>query len=429
MKKQALFCLWTSIFFLGLAGCSIESNQESVTPTITHTPMPTIKKEPTTSAIFQKGEELINLTPTLEPSLKRQMRETEGLCEVLEKIENPLVGYNSLNQMLSTMDMNRLFYGESYFCIDESSGVSYFVNQGKDYYLYRIKEGEVALAVAMPVKELCVYEDSIYFMIYDYGKYELQEMKNGDIYCYTPVTGIVELVYAAGNIENSVQHRLEVEESGIYFSYQLGTEANSYSYYLPFGGTEPLRDTKAMVTKGWRDYLFWQDNFKLGFASRIVKDGTRERLELPPIDTINFCVVGDFLYSVNHTSIFCFNLETKEEFVYDFSKVLEEEEGNLVKDGFQVIQSFTLTKEAIWLTTGTGLYCMNLESGEIDSASIINEKGELCNVTILYTDGKKVYGLDTPKGFSKEGASVVRLLIENIDTSGEAKMIAEFLTE
>lgn len=428
MRKQKKLYLWLGVLLLGCMGCSIESNQESTTPTITSTPIPTIKKEPTTSAMFQRGEEMI--TPQPSPSLKKQERKTEGLCEALEKTENVLVGYNSLNRMLSTMDMNRLFFGESYFCVDESRGVSYFVNQGKDYYLYRIKEGEVALAVAMPVKELCVYQDSIYFMIHDYEKYELQEMKSGDIYCYTPASGTVELVYAAGNIENSVQHRLEVEESGIYFSYRLGTEAKIYSYYLPFGGTEPVKDTKAMVTKGWKDYIFWQDNFNLGLASRIVKDGTRERLELPPMDTINFCVVGDFLYSANHTSISCFNLETKEEFVYDFSKVIEKQEENLIKDGFQVIQSFTLTKDAIWLTTGGYVYCMDLKSGEIHSGSIMGvEKEKYCNITILYTDGKEVYGLDTPKVASKEGASVVRLLTEQMDGLGKAEIIAEFLTE
>ena len=84
--------------------------------------------------------------------------------------------------------------GTSLFCIDEKTGVIYFVNQGKDCFLYRMKEGEVTLAVAMPVKDIYPYDGSIYFMIDDYDKYELQGIHNGDIYCYTPASGTVELV-------------------------------------------------------------------------------------------------------------------------------------------------------------------------------------------------------------------------------------------
>ena len=167
------------------------------------------------------------LTPTPSVSLvetdndqKQTITVTNGLCEVLEQKDASLqASYNSFNRMLST-DIELGFSGQSVFCVDESTGVVYFVNQGKgqDYYLYRLKDGEAKLAVAMPVKEIYTYQGSVYFMINSYDMYELGELHNGDIYCYTPADGTVQLVYEAGAVENSLDHRLTVNEKGIYFS-------------------------------------------------------------------------------------------------------------------------------------------------------------------------------------------------------------------
>ena len=130
------------------------------------------------------------------------------------------------------------------FCLDETTGVVYFVNQGKDNFLYRMKDGEVALAVAMPMQQLYTYQGSVYFMVDNYGRYELEGMKTGDIYCYTPSSGAVELVYALGTIlgetvENARDYKLLVEESGIYFGYCIlrgeGEKIQTYNYFLPFG--------------------------------------------------------------------------------------------------------------------------------------------------------------------------------------------------
>ena len=70
----------------------------------------------------------------------------------------------------------------------------------------------------MSVKEIYTYQGSVYFMVNNYDMYELGELHNGDIYCYTPADGTVQLVYEAGAVENSLDHRLTVNEKGIYFS-------------------------------------------------------------------------------------------------------------------------------------------------------------------------------------------------------------------
>ena len=78
--------------------------------------------------------------------------------------------------------MNRKFTrdtesGASLFCLDKDETV-YFVNQNRDNYLYQMKDGNVQLAVALPVKEVYVWKDYVYFMI----KEDIEEKKAGDIY-------------------------------------------------------------------------------------------------------------------------------------------------------------------------------------------------------------------------------------------------------
>ena len=257
MKKRKYLYLCMSIAFLCITGCTTKTNLESIMPSPTVEVKENESKKIQEPVFQEKEEEKKEEKKEKEDKItssKKTITKTEGFCEVLEKVETDVGIYNQVNRMLG-QDTLLANEGLSLFCIDETTGVVYFVNQGKDNFLYRMKNGEVALAVAMPMKQLYSYEGSIYFMVYDYGQYELQGMQNGDIYCYTPATGAVELVYAVGAIEGSVWHKLSVKENGIYFSYRFFSYSFSdsngenlrvyedFSYYLPFGATEPIEDT------------------------------------------------------------------------------------------------------------------------------------------------------------------------------------------
>ena len=146
--------------------------------------------------------------------------------------------------------MNRKFTrdtesGASLFCLDKNETV-YFVNQNRDNYLYQMKDGNVQLAVALPVKEVYVWEDYVYFMI----KEDIEEKKAGDIYRYRKDTKEVELVYALGTIQGGEHHKLNVNEQGVHFNYsELLSSADGiirnkvFFYTLPFGASEPIKDT------------------------------------------------------------------------------------------------------------------------------------------------------------------------------------------
>ncbi len=445
MKKKKHFWISLGVIILTLTGCTTTSNQDKITPTTaiessqkditptiliettnsTVTPKPTIK-------VFQEKEEP-SKKPTPTPS-KTVITKTEGLCEQLERVEISVEAYNSLNQMLSVATSIGLG-GKSSFCIDETTGVVYFVNEGNDGFLYRIKEREVALAVAMPVKELYPYDGSIYFMVDDcYGKYELQDIKSGDIYCYTPASGAVEFVYGAGAIENSQGHEMLVDERGIYFSYSVKTGVNSIrtSYaYLPFGATEHMQDMTRGAKNGWKDYSFlYTPELKLVLSSRTVnEDGTSEQIVLS-VSPNYFCVIGDMLYSAEKNHISCTNLETQETTIYDFSEAIEKNEPKeLVEQELRFIEWFTMTEDAVWITTGARLYRMDLESGKVTCATIWHDNNSY-SVPILYTDRKQVYGVNTARKFDPTSEkNFVRILTEDMDNSADCKIGIEILIE
>ena len=188
MKKQTYFYLCMSIAFLCITGCTQKENQEVITPS----PVIEGKENESTKlqgAVFKEQEETKETDGSKNKEDKKPtsnvITKTDGLCEQLEKVETDVTLYNIVNRMLGTYPVSGV-EKHSMFCLDETTGVIYFVNEGKDNFLYRMKDGEVALAVAMPMKQLYPYEGSVYFMVDDYGKYQLDGMKTGDIYCYTP---------------------------------------------------------------------------------------------------------------------------------------------------------------------------------------------------------------------------------------------------
>ena len=442
MKKRKYILTLLSFLTFSAVGCTTEHTdlEEIPTPTIEistekFTPTPTIENnsnkntatstpKPTTSAIFSSGKPKIVV-------------QTKGLCEVLEKKDSSLqeyyAKYNSFNRMLSQMEVSG-FAGNSLFCIDESTGVIYFVNQGKDYYLYRLKDGEVELVVDMPVKEVYPYNDSVYFMIEDYGKYELEGMNNGDIYCYTPADGTIQLIYEIG-VPESKTHKFVIKEEGIYFSYEIiknETSSSFYNYYLPVGEITPIVDTKVMTWKGWNDYFFsYSNGFVLQSRTR-QSDGTRETIPLSA-SRGRYCVVGDNLYSANKTSVSCINLNTGEEKKYSFEKIIEEVRGAeiLEQKGVEIIDKFTVTEEDIWVEDGFYLYRFHLQNEELSYYRIIDNDKTLHTIENLYTDGEQLYVLGSLATTEKRQNILMRVLPENVveDSMQEPSLKVEYITE
>ena len=334
---------------------------------------------------------------------------------------------NGMNRKLTrSMDS-----GTSIFCVDEEEMV-YFVNQNRDNYLYQMKDGNVQLAVALPVKEVYVWEDYVYFMI----KEDIEEKKAGDIYRYRKDTKEVELVYALGTIQGGEHHKLNVNEQGVHFNYsELLSSADGiirnkvFFYTLPFGASEPIKDTTNQGKVGWKDYyvsylLETSDSIE---SSNIVLmnriKGEEDSIPLE-IGEFSYCIVGNKIYSMNLGSsvISTFDLKTKARKVYDFRSEIISANAYLKEgieycfgEGIEELLSFTITENGnyLWATDGEYLYCMDTTRKQFYPIDAIATTDSNRRIEQLYTDGRRVYGLYSADG--KKEPCLVRFCVESME--------------
>ena len=344
---------------------------------------------------------------------------------------------NAINRKLTrTVDS-----GASLFCLDSEENL-YFVNQKQDNYLYCRKDGVTELVVALPVKEVYPWEDSVYFMIS-----ESVEGKNvGDIYRYLPATKQIELVYALGSIEEAQQHKMLVNEQGIHFNYsEMVSSENGMtrmkvsSYTLPFGATEPIKDTTKAGKVGWNEYYFSYQlssteatsPAKAMLVSR--SKGMEDTISLD-IGELQYAVAQDIIYSIElgSTKVSLFDLKNQNIKNYDFREGIllannykEEEKEKAFRENIEELTSFTITENGtvLWATDGECLYRMNIEDKEVHYFVVSDGSRK---IEALYTDGRQVYGLYTSRltGFS----NIIRFCMEHIEKEhGQRVIEVEYL--
>ena len=189
-----------------------------------------------------------------------------------------------------------------------------------------MKDGEVQLAVALPVKEVYVWDDFVYFMISE----DIEEKKAGDIYRYEKETKELQLVYAVGTIQGGQNHKLSVNAQGIHFNYSnvISKEDDitrvMVSYYtLPFGESEPIKDITNQGKAGWGDYYFSyslaEDSTQSANVALVSRTNGVEDCIPINIGDFQYCVANDTIYSMQLGScvISTFNLNTKSRKVYN----------------------------------------------------------------------------------------------------------------
>lgn len=121
-------------------------------------------------------------------------------------------------------------------CKDSVYDVTYYVNYGRDYYIYAMREGVSELAVKIPGRELFCRNGELYFIADTYGLYEFETFAEGNILKYNPVDGCVEtvveeaattmIVYPDGICFNDVGEPIEFGEDG-----EMRSTPVDYFYY------------------------------------------------------------------------------------------------------------------------------------------------------------------------------------------------------
>ena len=339
---------------------------------------------------------------------------------------------NAINRKLTrTVDS-----GASLFCLDSEENL-YFVNQKQDNYLYCRKDGVTELVVALPVKEVYPWEDSVYFMMSE----SVEGKKVGDIYRYLPATKQIELVYALGSIEGAQQHKMLVNEQGIHFNYSEmissengTTRMKVSSYTLPFGATEPIKDTTKAGKVGWNEYYFSYQlssteatsPAKAMLVSR--RKGMEDTISLD-IGELQYAVAQDTIYSIElgSTKVSLFDLKNQNIKNFDFregilsaNEYFQEDKEKAFGENIEELTSFTITENGtvLWATDGECLFRMNIEDREAHYFVVSDGSRK---IEALYTDGRQVYGLYTSRltGFS----NIVRFCMEHIENDHRRRVI------
>ena len=369
------------IFLVVLCGCN---NRQEPLPEVTSSTTPKV-----TIAVFETKEELklptVIPVPTEEGNKEEHEKETEilqGLKDTVADYEEDVSLYNAMNGK-SSKNLND---SSSLFVVYPESGSIYYVNQQKDFYLYRIADDKMELAVELPVMELCVYGQDIYFMLNSYEKYDLGNRKTGDIYCYSPLNGTVKLVYKMHEADSARAYKMLVNDNGIYFRY--------------------LANSKEMVdgvqvTKAAAQYFYLAFN-----ASEAVTDEERTIDAAYPVggSVYRYCIVNDkqYYFRLDDTSIIVNDMPTGECMEYELSSQVDEvlkKEGSslekaVAKEGFiEFISDFTVTEQGrkLWVAAQGMLYGIDTETGKVFLGETIPR-----GYKKLYTDGNNVYCVYVP---------------------------------
>lgn len=367
---------------------------------------------------------------------------TGGVIERIEKQENlAYVKYDAANRYRT---MNSSKNMQSLFCIDENTGAVYFVNQSKDWYIYRLVDGVAELVVELPARELYMRNETLYFIVEDYDKYSLTNVTEGDIYAYTPADGKITKVFSAEALEGPISHIIPYEDGiAMYYSVDAGdNEAGikkmyTYWVYYTFADNRLETDAYRRAYPGWEDYYlistFYDDDYKTLLVSR--EKGVQDILDFS-IPAANSFILDDVLYAWTGSTFLCTNIITGKQQLFDINELYHElvtAEILTTKDGKEIkaqVNGCTMTKDYLWLIVQYRyLMQINPETGEAVCYKLQSDKGELLN---LYTDGIQLYASYIKEGYADYGP-LVRICTEEIAgydaTYGVPILELEYVTE
>ena len=81
-----------------------------------------------------------------------------------------------------------------YVCKNPVYDIAYYVNYGRDNYIYAYRNGTSELAVEIPARDLFCKEGELYFIAETDGQYQFSGFTEGNILKYNPMDGSVSVV-------------------------------------------------------------------------------------------------------------------------------------------------------------------------------------------------------------------------------------------
>ncbi len=341
-------------------------------------------------------EEYTNFSKVLDMDANNEGKKTIALTdgytdEALTVVGEDEPGYGTLGVNIKS-DQNQVL-----LCKDPVYDIVYYVNYGIDYYIYRLKDNKSELVVKLPAKRLFCIGGKLYFILESYDIYEFQDINNGAILCYDPVSGEVS------KITDDSASTMFVYEDGIYYYVNLKREdlgegkfiqyRTLYFYSFRTEKREEIKDPYITPYK-WKEYHFtyeveageetYERSGKKEKITRTVGIGLEtldkaKRIELPINSMLDhITIVGDNIYcTAASETLEILNINT-----------MEKKEVPLANPYYN---DFTICNNMLYVES---MLQIDPETGQQRKIEAQNP-GEVIHE--LYTDGNNLYGICGPK--------------------------------
>lgn len=345
--------------------------------------------------------------------------------------------YCNLEENLQNTETNRV---PILVCRDPVYGITYYVDYGRDYYIYALRDGVSELAAAVPAKDLFCRDGELYFIADSYGRYTFDGLAQGNILKYNPADGSIGIVIGQTATE------MMVYPDGICYGYREQvdyssedggetvhmTEGEKFYYSFAEGVSTPL---KGSGKRRWKTYHFQpvleecqesdptlQQLRELGYTGRLATatalelvDSSREEAPVleKDVSVLNFFLVGwlsgDLLYYTDFK---------KEEGQEDRKKVLmtyhmetgEQEEVVELDAPVGLSAGFILFRNTLYFGKDLRL---SLEDG--DRCQPVFADKSFGRIDAFYTDGEVLFCLREGKLWRLEEKQGEAIRIPDLD--------------
>ncbi len=270
-------------------------------------------------------------------------------------------------------------------CPDNKNNTVYFVNYGKDNYIYQIKDGISTILIEKKAHSLQLWEDKLYFI-----SYESSNTYQGDIYSYDLITKKLEV------IQKGPADLLYIDNFGIfYYKYDVNGYFNGYVLTI-----EEDKSTKVdyILPISYNEFQIHGSNDGI-----YLKEDNNESLLLAPLEYASnkLNVQNEHLIFVDSSHIYTMNLTNAE------TKVICLEEYKVA-----YIYDYVVIKDTIYISDGGSIFTIPLVGGDLKRYAVVSENiNERYDINNLYSDGRNLYGITSD--FNNNNKMVAITLTKN----------------
>lgn len=298
-------------------------------------------------------------------------------------------------------------------CPDPENDVIYYVNYGKDNYIYQLKGDISTLVVEKKAKDLQLFNNELYFLSDDTDSSDYTIPKG--IYKYNLETKELTLVLDAR------AKSLYVNSNGIYYNKidviesESGVKTiHSIGQYLAFDSDTP----KGIDTDIFLQYKEYTLVMK-GDSIKLHNNITEEEIKVIPIQAMEpmTSIHGDILYFTYELDnrLYSLNLKTGATAIYDLDMF---NSLNPDRKDFQ-ISGYTVMNDELFITAGSNiLYQVDINTGNTTEIYTIGNNNYTYVLTQLFTSGDRLFAIGEKLVGGKTQYALLELVVTDDSLTG-----------